>query len=88
MSAAATLPVTLPISDGTELSVLDLGVEFPYVIPSFSVLEVFLRQATLQVESMDGSVHLYDGFLRSYPGLNAANTSFCLMLTRHCFVFL
>lgn len=80
----STLPVSVPI---TELSVLDLGVEFSYAIPSFSCIDVYLRQATIQFESLlDGSVHLYDGFLRSDPSLGPANTPCCLTLTSHCFV--
>lgn len=44
------------ITDGMQLSVLTLGVEFLHTVPSFSVISVPLRQVTVQIEETSGSV--------------------------------
>ena len=74
--------------DGMDVSVLTLGVSFAYTIPSFSAIQVSLRQATIQVELSDGSGQLFDGFLQSHASLpaNSSNIPFCIIIRKHCFV--
>lgn len=90
MAARPDSPVvTRPneITDGMELTVLDLGVEFSYTIPTLSVLSVSLRQCKIQFETRHGSARdEYDGFIRSDPFLHSAVPPFVIKLTKHCFV--
>ena len=77
------------VADGMQMSVLTLGVEFLYSIPTFSVIKVPLRQVTVQIEDdCSGSVHLFDGFIRSEPSLGASTTHIpsIISLKEHCFV--
>ena len=82
---SAPLSSTNPpsIRKGTELSVLDVGVEFIYRIPSFSV---GLRQVTIQFVTMAGSVRVYDAFIRSDPSLTFQTSPFSIVLQEYCFV--
>ncbi len=86
----AEAAVTIVFVDGMDVAVLDLGVEFTYEIPSFSAIEVALRQATIQVELPDGSAKLYDGFLQSHPSLpdssRSSSSPLYITLTKYCFV--
>ena len=89
IAAMAARPDPLPrlsVANDMELTVLDLGVEFSYTIPSFSVFSVKLRQCTVQFEARDARVLVYDCFIRSDPFLDTVTPPFCVKLTRHCFV--
>lgn len=70
----------------TEISILDIGVKFSYRVPSFSVLHVDLRQIKFQVTAEDGSVLLYDGFIRTDPSLEDRETPYSVRLKDFCFV--
>ena len=83
-TASSTSPLT--IEEGLKMTILDLGVEFSYTVPSFSVLSVPLRQTTVQTVDNDGCVHLYDGFIRSDSCLNSLVIPFCVQLRQFCFV--
>ena len=85
---SAPLSSTNPpsIRKGTELSVLDVGVEFIYRIPSYSVISVGLRQVTIQFVTMAGSVRVYDAFIRSGPSLTFQTSPFSIVLQEYCFV--
>ncbi len=76
--------------DGMDVAVLHLGVEFTYRVPSFSAIEVNLRQAMIQIELPNGAAKLYDGFLQSHPSLpDSSRPSASLLyitITKHCFV--
>ena len=82
----ATSTVSTIPCDGSEVSLLDLGVECTYTVPSFSVLSVPLGQTTIQTQLPDGSIRLYDGFVRSDARLKSVITPFCLTLKQHCYV--
>ena len=69
-----------------EVSILDMGVKFTYQVPSFSVLHVDLRQTKLQVTAEDGSVLLYDGFIRADPSLDDKETPYSVKVKDFCFV--
>ncbi len=59
MRATSSIPdnsVDIAINNVVNVSVLNIGVQFTYRIPSFSVIEVELRQGTFQFEHLDGSV--------------------------------
>ena len=60
MAIAATLtdngPSCFQVEDDTEITVLDMAVNFTYQIPSLSVFQVNLRQVEIQVAAEDGSV--------------------------------
>ncbi len=94
MCATSSVPdtssVDIAINNGVNVSVLDIGVQFIYRIPGFSVIEVELRQGTFQFEHLDGSVRLYDGFLRSdqsFPDASRPSTTpFAITIRDHCFV--
>lgn len=89
MAARPDSPVTaasVDITNDMELAVLDVGVEFTYTIPSFSVISVKLRQCGMQLVGRDGSVHVYDGFVHSDPSLNAVASPFNIKRTSHYFV--
>ena len=70
----------------TEVSILDLSVKFTYQVPSFSVLYVDLRQVEIQVTKDDGSVLLFDGFIRANPSLERMPVPFSVVVKRFCFV--
>ena len=63
-----------------ELSILDVGVTFSYRVPSFSVLHVDLRQIKFQVTAEDGSVLIYDGFIKADPSLEDRETPYSRFL--------
>ena len=93
MCATSSIPdtsVDIAINNGVNVSVLNIGVQFTYRIPSFSVIEVELRQGTFQFEHLDGSVRVYDGFLRSdqnFPDPSRPSTTpFAITIKDHCFV--
>ena len=88
-SSSATIQSTGScLVNGASVTVLDIGVEFTYTVPSFSVLQVDLRQATVQVELDNGTGVLYDCFLKAHPSLPARQCCIPLYLTieKHCFV--
>ena len=89
-STPDTSSVSNAIDNGVNISVISLGVQFTYIIPSFSVIHVELRQAAHQVELSDGSVRLYNGFLRSDRSLpdpsRRSTIPFALTIQSHCFV--
>lgn len=64
----------------TKISILDMGVKFSYQVPSFSVFHVDLRQIKLQVTAVDGSVLLYDGFIRADLSLEDRETPYSVKL--------
>ncbi len=43
-------PIPPVIANGMNISVLDVGVEFTYTVPSFSVFEAKWRQSTINIE--------------------------------------
>ena len=93
MCATSSIPdtsVDIVINNGVNVSVLNIGVQFTCRIPSFSVIEVELRQGTFQFEHLDGSVRVYDGFLRSdqsFPDPSRPSTTpFAITIKDHCFV--
>ena len=63
-----------------ELSILDVGVKFSYRVPSFSVLHVDLRQIKFQVTAEDGSVLIYDGFIKADSSLEDRETPYSRFL--------
>ena len=71
--------------DGTDITISDVGPEFSYTVPSFSVLTVYLRQASMQLEQA-GSLHCIQGFIRSDPMLDRIFGPFKLTVTHHCLV--
>ena len=66
-----------------EVSVLNVGVKFSYQIPSFSVITVDLRQMKFQLAAEDGSVRLFDGFIRAEPSIVPEKVPFA---AEFCFV--
>ena len=70
----------------TEVSILALAMKFMYQVPSFSVLYVDLRQVQIQVIKEDGSVLLFDGFIRADPSLERMPVPFSVVVKRFCFV--
>ena len=87
MCATSSIPdtsVDIAINNGVNVSVLNIGVQFTYRI------EVELRQGTFQFEHLDGSVRVYDGFLRSdqsFPDPSRPSTTpFAITIKDHCFV--
>ena len=76
--------------DGLRVRVLRLGPEFSYKVPSFSVLTVDLRQATMQIERVDSdgeiAVQCTDGFIRSDAQLDRIICPFLLTLSNSCLV--
>ena len=93
MCATSSIPdtsVDIAINNEVNVSVLNIGVQFTYRIPSFSIIEVELRQGTFQFEHLDGSVRVYDGFLRSdqsFPDPSRPSTTpFAITIKDHCFV--
>ena len=74
------------ITVDTEVSILELFVKFTYQVPSFSVLYVDLRQVKIQVTKDDGSVLLFDGFVRADPSLERMPVPFSIVVKRFCFV--
>lgn len=81
----ASLAASAVVSDGMQLSLLTLGTEFLYRIPSFAVIHVPLRQVTIQIEDSDGRVYLHDGFVRSESHATL-HTPCSMILRHHCFV--
>ena len=81
-------PFSSCLVNGASVTVLDIGVEFTYIVPSFSVLQVDLRQATVQVELDNGTGVLYDCFLKAHPSLPERQCCIPLYLTieKHCLV--
>ena len=60
--------------------------KFTYQVPSFSVLHVDLRQMKLQATAEDGSVLLYDGFIRADPSLEDREMPYSVKVKDFCFV--
>ena len=89
-SGSVSAPVDVPcdcLANGLNVTILDVGVEFTYTVLSFSVLQVNLRQATVQIELDDGSGVLYDSFIQAHPSLPARRSSvpFYITIEKHCF---
>ena len=75
------------VSDGMQMSILSMGVEFTYCVPTFSVIRVPLREVTVQIEDSSGSVYLFDGFIRSEPSMRAStHVPTIITLREHCFI--
>ena len=72
-----------PIHEGMEITCLDLGHEFVYRIPLFSVLCIPLRQTTVQI---DDQTCVYDAFINADPVLPSKTLPYCLELRNFCFV--
>ncbi len=53
-----------------DMTVLQKGRSFQYMIPSFPVFTVTLREVKLQWEDDNGDLHLFDGFMRECELLN------------------
>ena len=69
-------PLYQPEDDDDEpnvFCVLSIGSSFRYVILSFEVLAVALRQIRIRCE-LDGEVKVYDLFIRSDNSLNGTST--------------
>ncbi len=75
------------IANGMNVTLLDVGVEFTYTVPSFSVFEAKLRQSTVNIENDDG-VFIYDCFLQANASLPERSSSmpFYITILKHCFV--
>ena len=71
--------------DGTDITILDVGPEFSYTVPSFSVLTVYIRQVSIQLEQAD-NVRRLEGFIRSDQMLDRIVPPFLLTVTSHCLV--
>ena len=80
------LSVVVDVETDTKLSILRMGLKFSYQIPTFSVISVDLRQIAIQLTSQNGTVMLFDGFIRADPSLNTLNVPFTLTLKYFCFV--
>lgn len=77
----------LDISVDTEISILRMGAKFMYRIRSFSVLTVDIRQITYQVEAVEGTVLLFDRFIRADSSLEPAKgMPFTVQLQDFCCV--
>ena len=50
--------------DYVEVTVLSTGRVLEYVVPSFPVYKATLREMKLQWEEADGTIHVFDGFVR------------------------
>jgi len=51
------------------LEVLSKGDSHRYVVPSFPIFKVPLREVKFRWEGVDGTVHVFDGFTRAIIGL-------------------
>ena len=74
LSSVSVAPVTsrpsyVPGAGDDVIDVLSLGPPFPYIIPSFDVLRVELRQMKVAVV-MGGVDTNYDLFIRNQPSLS------------------
>ena len=69
-----------------QVSILEMGVKFSYRLPSFSVIHVDLRHIKFQLAAAEGSVMLFDGFIRANPELEMKNIPLSLKLKDYCFV--
>ena len=78
--------VACQVALDTEVSILDMAVKFTYQIHSFSVLCVDLRQVKMQVTEDDGSVQLFDGFIRADPSLERMTVPVSVLIKKFCFV--
>ena len=76
----------LEIGVDTEITILEMGNKLSYRIPSFSVINVDIRQITYQVLSGDGTVLKFDGFIHADSGLIDKHTPFTIQLKDYCFV--
>ena len=77
---------TVSIEVDSQVSILEMGVKFSYRLPSFSVIHVDLRHIKFQLAAAEGSVMLFDGFIRANPELEMKNIPLSLKLKDYCFV--
>ena len=76
-SEMATSDRSSVVDFDTEISILDIGVKFSYIDPSFSVLHVDLRQIKYLVTA---------GLTRADPSLEDRETPYSVRLKDFCFV--
>ena len=77
----------LDISIDTEISILKMGTKFTYRIPSFSVLTADIRHIRYQVVAIEGTMLIFDGFIRADSSLEPAKeTPFTVKLQDFCCV--
>ena len=88
MAIACNSHPNFKVAVDTEVFILDLAVKFTYQVPSFSVLYMYvhLRRVEIQVTKDDGSVLLFDGFIRADPSLERMPVPFSVVVKRFCFV--
>ena len=67
------------------ITIKNTGPKFNYKVPSFSVIEVELSQAEIQVVKESGRVTTYDVFVKADPSLEK-EVPFCLVVEHSCIV--
>ena len=78
---------TLQVCVDTEISILSMGTKFTYTVPRFSVISVDMRLITFQALADDGTVFVFDGFIRADSSLDLGDrTPFSIKLKDYCFV--
>ena len=90
MAIAATLTdggsSGFQVESNTEITILDIAVKFTYQVPSFSVFQPNLRQVEIQVVAGDGSVLLFDAFIRADTTLENLSVPFSIIVEEFCFI--
>lgn len=86
MATSINQSSTLPVAVDSKVSIMDVGVKFTYQVPSFSAIRVDLRQVEIQVEIEDGSVSLYDGFMRDSPSLEKIIVPISIHVKDLCYI--
>ena len=90
MAIAATLTdggsSGFQVESNTEITILDIAVKFTYQVPSFSVFQPNLRQVEIQVVAGDGSVLLFDAFIRADTTLENLSVPFSIIVEEFCFL--
>ncbi len=89
-STAGASPLSL-VGIDTNITILNIGIKFSYIIPSFSVINVDLLEVRVQFlekedSASDSPLVMMDAFIRADPELDKVVPPFTIQLKDYCFV--